>query len=53
VYGAGYGHPAKEDDVVNINDPRPYASSKIAAEQELLAMDMDVRILRLGFVYGD
>jgi nucleoside-diphosphate-sugar epimerase len=53
VYSAGYGHPAKEVDVVNINDPRAYASSKIAAEQELLKMDLNVIILRLGFVYGD
>lgn len=53
VYGSGYGHPAREDDAVNINDPRPYASSKIAAEQELLKLEMDVRVLRLGFVYGD
>jgi len=53
VYGSGYGHPAREDDTVNINDPRPYASSKIAAEQELLKLEMDVRVLRLGFVYGD
>lgn len=53
VYSPGYGHPAKEDDLVNINDPRAYSSSKIAAEQELLVMPMDVRVLRLGFVYGD
>jgi nucleoside-diphosphate-sugar epimerase len=53
VYGSNYGHPARENDAVNINDPRPYASSKVAAEQELLKKDMDVRILRLGFVYGD
>jgi nucleoside-diphosphate-sugar epimerase len=53
VYGGGYGHPAREDDAVNINDSRPYASSKVAAEQELLKKDMDVRVLRLGFVYGD
>ncbi|QEC79819.1 NAD-dependent epimerase/dehydratase family protein [Mucilaginibacter ginsenosidivorax] len=53
VYGAGYGHPAKEDDFVNINDPRAYSSSKIAAEQELLKMDLNVSVLRLGFVYGD
>jgi nucleoside-diphosphate-sugar epimerase len=53
VYSSGYGHPAKEDDIVDINDPRAYAASKIAAEQELLKLDMDVRILRLGFVYGD
>ena len=57
VYGSGYRHPAKEDDVVNINDPRAYSSSKIAAEQELLSLHknkgFDVRVLRLGFVYGD
>lgn len=53
VYSSGYGHPAKEDDILNANDPRPYASSKIAAEQALLNMDLDVRVLRLGFVYGD
>jgi nucleoside-diphosphate-sugar epimerase len=57
VYGSGYRHPAKEDDPVNINDPRAYSSSKIAAEQELIALHksggFDVRVLRLGFVYGD
>lgn len=57
VYSSGYQHPAKEDDLVNINDPRAYASSKIAAEQELITLHkntgFDVRVLRLGFVYGD
>ena len=57
VYGSGYRHPAREDDPVNINDPRAYSSSKIAAEQELIALHkskgFDVRVLRLGFVYGD
>lgn len=53
VYSSGYGHPAREDDPVNINDPRAYAASKIAAEQELFKMDLDVTVLRLGFVYGD
>lgn len=53
VYSSGYGHPAKEDDIVDIDDPRAYSSSKIAAEQELLKLDLDVRVLRLGFVYGD
>jgi nucleoside-diphosphate-sugar epimerase len=57
VYGSGYQHPAKEDDPVNINDPRAYSSSKIAAEQELISLHkskgFDVRVLRLGFVYGD
>lgn len=57
VYRSGYKHPAREDDPVNINDPRAYSSSKIAAEQELLSLhkttDFDVRVLRLGFVYGN
>jgi nucleoside-diphosphate-sugar epimerase len=57
VYGSGYQHPAREDDPVNRNDPRAYSSSKIAAEQELLSLHktkgFDVRVLRLGFVYGD
>ncbi|MCF6406241.1 NAD-dependent epimerase/dehydratase family protein [Chitinophaga filiformis] len=57
VYGSGYGRPAREDEKVDINDPRAYSSSKIAAEQELIALQQnqgfDVRILRLGFVYGD
>src|SRR3984957_2066667 len=38
VYGSGYRHPAKEDDPVNINDPRAYSSSKIAAEQALISL---------------
>jgi nucleoside-diphosphate-sugar epimerase len=57
VYGSGYGRPSKESDHVDINDPRAYSSSKIAAEQELLLLHknkgFDVRILRIGFVYGD
>jgi nucleoside-diphosphate-sugar epimerase len=57
VYGSDYQHPAKEDDLVDINDPRAYSSSKIAAEQELISLHknkgFDVRVLRLGFVYGD
>ena len=57
VYSPGYGHPAKEEDVVNVNDPRAYSSSKIAAEQELISLHrsegLDVRILRIAFVYGD
>lgn len=57
VYGSGYRRPATEDEKVDINDPRPYGSSKIAAEKELISMQQnygfDVRILRLGFVYGD
>ena len=57
VYGPNYRRPAKEDDYVNENDPRAYAASKIAAENELLSihnrLGFDVRVLRLGFVYGD
>jgi nucleoside-diphosphate-sugar epimerase len=57
VYSGGYRHPAKEDDAVNVNDPRAYSSSKIAAEQELISLyqntGFDVRVLRSGFVYGD
>jgi nucleoside-diphosphate-sugar epimerase len=57
VYGRGYRRPAREDEKTDINDPRAYSSSKIAAEQELLSLHQnkgfDVRILRLAFVYGD
>jgi nucleoside-diphosphate-sugar epimerase len=57
VYPPNSKRPAKEDDVLNVNDPRAYSSSKIAAENELLSLhkteNFDVRILRLGFVYGD
>ncbi|MGY3213385.1 NAD-dependent epimerase/dehydratase family protein [Mucilaginibacter sp. HD30] len=53
VYSSGYGHPAREDDPLNSNDPRAYSASKIAAEQELLTKDLNISVLRLGFVYGD
>lgn len=57
VYSSGYRYPAIEGDLVNINDPRAYSSSKVAAEQELLALHkcdgLDVRILHLAFVYSD
>ncbi len=57
VYGSGYRRPAREDENVDINDPRAYSSSKIAAEQQLLSLyqnkGFDVRILRLAFVYGE
>ncbi|MGW1625154.1 NAD-dependent epimerase/dehydratase family protein [Streptomyces sp. NPDC002172] len=57
VYGTGRGRPLTEDD-----ESRPggemwgaYPESKIAAERELLALgaDMEVRIGRLPFVYGE
>jgi nucleoside-diphosphate-sugar epimerase len=55
VYGPGRGRPAREDD-----PPAPaaaYPASKVAAEAGLLALHrsegLDVRIVRLAFVYGD
>ena len=57
VYGSDNQRPSKEDDLLNINDPRAYSASKIAAENELISLHkrtgFDIRILRLGFVYGD
>ncbi len=57
VYRTDNLRPSKEGDMVNENDPRPYSSSKIAAEQELIGLHksngFDVRVLRLGFVYGE
>jgi len=57
VYGSDHQRPAKEDDILDVNDPRAYSSSKIAAENELISLykdkGFDIRILRLGFVYGD
>lgn len=57
VYPTTNSRPAREDDVLSSNDPRAYSSSKIAAENELLLLHknngLDVRVLRLGFVYGD
>lgn len=56
VYGPGLHRPGREDDSL-----RPaafaYPQSKIAAEQALLELHrtrgLGVRILRLGFVYGE
>lgn len=57
VYPTNNRRPSREDDVLDMNDPRAYSSSKIAAENELLSLhkskDFDVRILRLAFVYGE
>ncbi|HEV2483515.1 MAG TPA: NAD(P)-dependent oxidoreductase [Puia sp.] len=57
VYGSDNQRPSREDDLLNSNDPRAYSSSKIAAEKDLMALHkstgLDVRVLRLGFVYGD
>lgn len=52
VYGPTGGHPAREDD--RCDPVAAYPVSKLAAERFLLAMEgLDVRVLRLPFVYGD
>jgi UDP-glucose 4-epimerase len=52
VYGPNGGRLAGEDDACNPVDAYPL--SKLAAEKMLLGMEgVDVRILRLPFVYGD
>jgi UDP-glucose 4-epimerase len=52
VYGPNGGRPAREDDPCAPIDA--YPASKLAAERFLLALEgLDVRVLRLPFVYGD
>ncbi|MDC7807130.1 NAD(P)H-binding protein [Luteimonas sp BLCC-B24] len=52
VYGPNGGAPAREDDACAPVDA--YPQSKLDAERMLLAIEgLDVRILRLPFVYGD
>src|SRR4051794_24553233 len=52
VYGPNGGRLAREDDSCAPLDGYPV--SKLAAERFLLAMEgLDVRVLRLPFVYGD
>lgn len=53
VYRPDYGRPAREDDPLATHEDNAYFAGKIAAEQALLSLNIDVRILRLGFVYGD
>jgi nucleoside-diphosphate-sugar epimerase len=55
VYALGLDHPGREDDPVQ--PTATYPKSKAAAEQALLELHrtrgLGVRILRLGFVYGE
>lgn len=52
VYGPNGGRPAREDDPCAPIDA--YPQSKLAAERFLLDVaGLDVRVLRLPFVYGD
>ncbi|TLS40528.1 NAD(P)-dependent oxidoreductase [Streptomyces montanus] len=56
VYGTGRGRPHTETDPVVPGGPMwgAYSQSKAEAEQGLLAMeDLDVRVGRLAFVYGE
>jgi nucleoside-diphosphate-sugar epimerase len=53
VYGPGRGRPAVEDDLPRPGE-NPYAASKAAAEAALAGIEgLDLRVLRLAFVYGD
>jgi nucleoside-diphosphate-sugar epimerase len=55
VYGPGQMKPFQEDDLPN--PAAPYPKTKAAAEQALLELHhthgLDLRILRLAFVYGE
>jgi UDP-glucose 4-epimerase len=52
VYGPTRGRPASEDDPCA--PIAAYPASKLAAERALFAIEgLDVRVLRLPFVYGD
>lgn len=52
VYGSTGGRPASEDD--RCMPTAAYPVSKLAAERFLFGLqDLDVRVLRLPFVYGD
>ena len=52
VYGSTGGRPSREDDVCN--PIAAYPVSKLAAERYLLELEgLDVRVLRLPFVYGN
>ncbi|AKF11710.1 NAD-dependent epimerase/dehydratase family protein [Sandaracinus amylolyticus] len=52
VYGANGGRHAREDDPCT--PAAGYPASKLAAERALFAIEgLDVRVLRLPFVYGD
>ena len=52
AYGATHGRPASEDDPCT--PAAAYPASKLAAERAILAIDgLDVRVMRLPFVYGD
>jgi nucleoside-diphosphate-sugar epimerase len=53
VYGPGRGRPAREDDQPQPPAGSAYPVTKSTAEQALLALDLNLCILRLAFVYGE
>lgn len=57
VYNSETPYPADENDYCSIEGKMAYPASKLAAENDLLALNeagkLDVRIARLGFIYGD
>jgi len=56
VYGPGRGRPAREEDELRPPAGEAYPRTKAEAEEVLREManeGLDLRVLRLGFVYGD
>jgi nucleoside-diphosphate-sugar epimerase len=53
VYGPSRGRPARERDQPQPPPSSAYPMTKRAAEQALLALDLNLCILRLAFVYGE
>lgn len=56
VYGPGRGRPAREDDEIQPPAGAAYPRTKGQAEEvlrELQRHGLDLRVVRLGFVYGD
>jgi nucleoside-diphosphate-sugar epimerase len=53
VYGSGRGRPAREEDQPQPSPDSAYPQTKRLAEQALQALNLDLCILRLAFVYGE
>jgi nucleoside-diphosphate-sugar epimerase len=53
VYGPGRGRPAREEDQPQPPSGSAYPQTKRLAEQALQALDLDLCILRLAFIYGE
>ncbi len=53
VYGPGRGRPAREEDQPQPASGSAYPMTKRLAERALWALDLNLCILRLAFVYGE